>query len=313
MQLVTRITDASHFNTIVAHISQYTVLTELEAAIIDIQATGRFGGLIRSSRFLALAESTQSRSTGSSKLDDTFDAIKAGVRPTWMIACEYLSDVSIAFKIGLRDVSDMCTSATSLTVLTHLLTKYHQIVQMSKCPNANSQNCQLTLIQRSKLELTTPTHPEVMRSATGAIGATVTSTFRSVFAKALHMNFNTQYVALRSKGISYFEMLAVGPGAYPPGPNIGYCKDRMHILEQGLQHISTISATQNSTGQPRQIQNRTISNIKFQTITNDHERSRAVTNGHATAGVPVVLDDAVEHGAYATVKGETSVTRAILR
>ena len=115
------------------HRSQYTVLTELEAAIIDIQATGRFGGLIRSSRFLALAESTQSRSTGSSKLDDTFDAIKAGVRPTWMIACEYLSDVSIAFKIGLRDVSDMCTSATSLTVLTHLLTKYHQIVQMSKC------------------------------------------------------------------------------------------------------------------------------------------------------------------------------------
>jgi hypothetical protein len=78
----------------------------------------------------------------------------------------------------------------------------------------------------------------------------------------------------------------------------------MHILEQGLQHISTISATQNSTGQPRQIQNRTISNIKFRTITDDHERSRAVTNSHATASVPVVLDDAVEHDAYATVKGE---------
>jgi len=196
MKVTTRITHTHHYNRIVADITQYTNLSEQEATILNIQAFGRLGGIVRSSQFLMLAGSTPTRLADTSKLHETFDAIKASVRPAWMIAGEHLSDVSIAFEIGVYDISGICTRAASLTILTQLLTRYHGIESIR---DTSSLNCQPTLFQRYEHELVTPTNTEIMIPSNGVIGATISSAYRSVFAKELYMKLDKQYQPHSSK------------------------------------------------------------------------------------------------------------------
>ena len=78
--------------------------------------------------------------------------IKDGDHAEWMIEGELLSDISMAFKIGGYDISDMCTGSISLFALTQVLAQYHDIESMQDVCSLDSQ---LSLFQQSAGELTT--------------------------------------------------------------------------------------------------------------------------------------------------------------